>query len=186
MPGLAVTLDAGTGELSIRPGDDPANPSFGGDLRIFGGPFQADGSGAIPGGVTAGTGIIAALFGSTSPVTDHYYGSATSTPGNNVSFRSQQLGPGANIDTGIISSLNLIDYSQKMVNRHAEEINATEASNEDEGAFRDLLQRRLSDESGVNIDEELSNLIIVQTAYAAAAKVVSAIDEQFRELLRAF
>src|SRR5690606_19348652 len=54
VPGLAVTLDAGTGQLSIRPGDDPNNPSFGGDLRIVGGPFQADGSGAIPGGVTTG------------------------------------------------------------------------------------------------------------------------------------
>ena len=55
----------------------------------------------------------------------------------------------------------------------------------DETSFRDLLSRRLLDESGVNIEEELSNLIVMQTAFAAAARVISAIDEEFQELLNA-
>jgi flagellar hook-associated protein 1 FlgK len=41
-------------------------------------------------------------------------------------------------------------------------------------------------ERGVNVDEELSMLIVVQTAYAAAARAVSAADEMFDELLNAF
>ena len=41
------------------------------------------------------------------------------------------------------------------------------------------------DESAVNIDEELSMLIVIQTAYAAAARAVTAADEMFTELLNA-
>lgn len=184
VPGLGVDLDAGTGFLTVRPGDDVANPVFGGDIKIVGGPFAADGSGSIPGGVLAGTGVVEALFGAASPVTNIPYASPTSTPGTDVSFRFDELGPGADIDTGIISATTLIDFSQKIVNRQAEEIVSIEARRDDETSFRNLLQKRLLDESGVNIDEELSNLIVIQTAYSAAARVVTAIDEQFRELLR--
>lgn len=179
--GLGVDLDVGTGFLTIRPGDDVANPTFGGDLKILGGPFKADGSGLN--GTANNTGIVEALFGSAAPVTNVLYSSTTSTAGVTVTFRSKELGPGADIDTGIISAVKLIDYAQKLVNRQAEESNAIEARTKDETAFRDLLQRRLQDESGVNMDEELSLLIVVQTAYAAAARVVEAIGKQFDDLL---
>ena len=39
---------------------------------------------------------------------------------------------------------------------------------------------------GVNIDEEMANLIVVQNAYAAAARAVTAASEMFDELLAAF
>ena len=73
-----------------------------------------------------------------------------------------------------------------MVNRQANELNKLQSRNSDELSFRDILEQRLTDESGVNIDEELANLIVIQTAFSAAARVVSALDEQFRELIRAF
>ena len=37
----------------------------------------------------------------------------------------------------------------------------------------------------LNIDEELGNLIVVQTAYSASARVLTAVDELFQELLNA-
>lgn len=37
--------------------------------------------------------------------------------------------------------------------------------------------------SGVNVDEEMSNLIVLQNAFAASARVVSTVDEMFQELL---
>lgn len=181
VPGLGVDLDGATGVLTIRPGDDVTTPTFGGDLKIVGGPFKADGTGLN--GTANNTGIVEALFGSNAPVANVLYSSPTSTVGVTVNFRSRELGPGADIDTGVISAANLIDYAQKLVNRQSEEINAIDARTQDESAFRDLLQRRLQDESGVNIDEELSLLIVVQTAYAAAARVVQAIGKQFDDLL---
>ncbi|MEO1251212.1 MAG: flagellar hook-associated protein FlgK [Pseudomonadota bacterium] len=42
--------------------------------------------------------------------------------------------------------------------------------------------RRLS-EGGVNLDEELSNLLLFQRAYSANARVISAIDEMYQSLL---
>ncbi len=186
VPGLAVELDPVTGFLSLRPGDDFNNPRFGGDIKITGGNFVTNGTGLSPDGIPAGTGIIEALFGSPSPVESiGYMSETTAGSGNFVPFRTRNLGQGANINTGIISSSTLVDYGQKLVNRQTDEINAIEGRKQDEGSFRDLLQRRLLDESGVNLDEELSNLIVVQTAFAAAARVISAIDENFRELLNA-
>lgn len=184
VPGLGVDLDGATGFLTLRPGDDVTNPLFGGALKIVGSSFQADGTG-LAGGIAAGTGIVDALFGSIQPVTDVYYASATATPGVSVSFRSQNLGPNAGVDTGIISSTTLIDYAQKFINRQVEEINAIDSQMKDETSFRDILQRRMLDDSGVNLDEELSYMIVVQTAFSASARVMTAIDEQFQELLRA-
>lgn len=184
--GLGVELDPTTGFLRLRPGDDTSNPTFGGDLKIVGGPFDVSVAGTGPDAQPVGAGILAALFGTDDPVSNIAYASPTSTPGVTVPFRSRELGPGANIDTGIISSSSLIDYAQKMVNRQAEDSITTEARRGDEQSFRDLLQRRLLDESAVNIEEELSNLIRIQTAFSAAARVVTAIDEELQELLNAF
>lgn len=178
IPGLYVDIDPLTGFLSLRPGRDDSNggPEFGGDIKILGGPFTADGTGGS--GVAAGATVIAALFGNNSPVTNVRYDA-------NIPFRYNNLGPGASLNTGIISSTTLIDYSQKMVNQQTEEVLLAEARRDDEMSFRDLLQKEYMDKSTVNIDEELSHLIVVQTAYAAAARMVSAIDDLFRELIDA-
>ena len=174
IPDLYADMDALTGLLTLRPGGDDSNggPEFGGGLRIIGGPFTADGTGGN--GTANGTSLVQALFGTNSPVTGVAH----------AAFRSSQLGQGVNITTGIISSSNLIDFSQKMVNRQAEQYNLASARGGDAQTFRDLLQERLLDQSGVNIEEELANMIVMQTAFSAAARVITAIDEQFQELLR--
>lgn len=172
--GLAVdpNLTGGDGILRIRPGDDYDNPTFGGDLTIVGGPFETSG----------GVGIVEALFGTTVPITEASY-SSLDTNGADVTFRTANLGPNANISTDLNNSTNLLDFAQKMINNHSEEASLTESLQVDEESFRELLQTRLLDESGVNIEEELANLIRIQTAFAAASRVVQAIDEEFRSFL---
>lgn len=66
--------------------------------------------------------------------------------------------------------------------------NATAAaSNEREVAFNATLQQelgnRLSSQSGVNMDEELANMVVLQNAYAASARVVTTASEMFDILL---
>jgi flagellar hook-associated protein 1 FlgK len=95
------------------------------------------------------------------------------------------LGPDANISTGLAGSRTLQDYAQKMVNEQTQDLRFAEERKSDSDGLRDLLQRQFLDESGVNIDEELGNLIVVQTAYSASARVLNAINELFDELLRA-
>ncbi len=197
VPGLFVDFDAGTGQLTLRPGIDDSNggPEYGGDLRLVGGPFRTNGAinpalAALP----ADVGIVSALFGSytvsgatvaeNNAVQSVSYQSETENgSGTFVSFRNDNLGPGVNMSTGIVTSNSIIDFSQKVVNKQSQDLILTESRGADEATLRDLLQRQLLDESGVNIDEELSNLIVVQTAYAAAARAVTAADEMFQELL---
>ncbi|MGA8818469.1 MAG: flagellar basal body rod C-terminal domain-containing protein, partial [Xanthobacteraceae bacterium] len=46
------------------------------------------------------------------------------------------------------------------------------------------LQQRFNDQSGVNIDTEMSNLIALQNAYSANARVMSVIHQMMSTLLQ--
>ncbi|MGB4057545.1 MAG: flagellar hook-associated protein FlgK [Alphaproteobacteria bacterium] len=203
IPGLAME-DLGTsldGFLRLRPGNDYTNPDFGGDIKIIAGPFTAVGAGANavfgPGTIADGVNIVSALFGSFStgpvrdfsPITDVQYGSETDAsivpPIPTVPFRLDFLGPGANISTKVIGAENILDFSQKMVNEHTQETILIQSRKADEETLKEALQRQFLDESGVNVDEELGNLIQIQTAYTAAARVITAVNKLFDDLLDA-
>jgi len=180
VPGLAVSNDltdgSGNGFLMIRPGENYDAPVYGGDMRIIGSDFTTSG----------GVGIVESLFGDALPIETHSYQSETTAgSGEYVTFRTENLGPDANVNTGIVSSSSIIDYAQKMINRQSEEVNVAKTRSDDEGAFRDLLQETLLNETAVNIEEELASLIRIQTAFSAASRVVAAIEEEFREFLNA-
>ena len=177
IPGLGVTVSP-TGRLTLRPGgDDPGGPVFGGDIKITAGTLKTNGTGGA--GIASGSTAVKALFGTDSPIISHTH---TETD----PFRTSNLGPGADISTGVLSSSSLVDFAQKIVNKHAEEVTAVEAQAKDETSYAQLLQKKITDNTGVNVDEELSNLIVVQTAYAAAARAVTAVDDMFQTLLDAF
>jgi flagellar hook-associated protein 1 FlgK len=46
------------------------------------------------------------------------------------------------------------------------------------------LQQRFNDGSSVNIDQEMANLLTLQNAYAANARVLSSVKEMFDTLLK--
>ena len=210
--GLAIDQDAvtgflATGILRLRPSNDFDNPDFGGDITITSGNFETAGAGysnppALTGTRAAldnGANVVSALFGTytlnagnvqnESAVTRITYGSETDAslgpPIPTLPFREEFLGPGGDIETNIVGANSLIDFAQKMVNEQTQELILKTVRKEDEDSLRELLQNQLLDESGVNIDEELGNLIVVQTAYSASARVLSAVDELFQELLNA-
>ena len=204
VPGLFVDVDPITSTLSLRPGIDDTNwspldtaPLFGGDITIIGGPFDTTGAtnpalGILPDPV----GIVSALFGSfsvsggvvteTSPLTNvGYVSEITSGSGTFINIRNEFLGPNAGISTGIFSANNLIDYAQKIIDETSQDYLQAQSAFENEDTLRSIIQRQFSDHSGVNIDEEMSHLIVVQTAYSAAARAITAADEMFQELLNA-
>jgi flagellar hook-associated protein 1 len=203
VPGLAMEdlVTSTDGFLRLRPGSDYNNPDFGGDIRIISGPFTADSAGANAvfgaGTIQNGVNIVSALFGSfstgplqdLSPVANVSYGSQTDAsitpPIPTIAFRNQYLGPGANISANIVGTSALIDYAQKIVNEQSQETVLIQARKVDEETLKETLQRQLLDQSGVNIDEELGALIQVQTAYAASARVITAVNQLFDELLNA-
>lgn len=196
--GLAAEIDA-DGFLSVRAGNDFTTPDFGGDISIIGGHFTTNNAslvGTVNGRTTLddGVNIVQSLFGTytntggvisnLSPITDVRYQSETEAgSGVFVPFRTALLGANGTVETELVSSLSLKDFSQKMVNQLAQELSLSQARRADESALETLLEQKFLNDSGVNIDEELGNLIVVQTSYSAAARVISAVSSIFDELL---
>jgi flagellar hook-associated protein 1 FlgK len=64
---------------------------------------------------------------------------------------------------------------------------AAEAANslrDGQNVVLNSLRQRFIDASSVNIDAEMANLLNLQTAYAANARVLTTIKEMFQELMR--
>ena len=63
---------------------------------------------------------------------------------------------------------------------------ATNATNLQQGqdAVVSALQQRFNSDSGVNIDQEMANLITLQNTYGANARVMTAIQQMMTTLLQ--
>ncbi len=83
------------------------------------------------------------------------------------------------------SGLTFSGAYQQLVTATATEASQFAASAEIQGAVLADIQRRIDEQSGVNLDEEALNLQRFQQAYQAAAEVVSVADSLFETLLSA-
>jgi flagellar hook-associated protein 1 FlgK len=81
------------------------------------------------------------------------------------------------------ASATLAGYAADILSANA----TAAASNDRQVAFTTTLQQelsnRLSSQSGVNMDEELANMVVLQNAYAASARVITTAGEMFDILL---
>jgi flagellar hook-associated protein 1 FlgK len=198
--GLAAQVDA-SGFLSLRPGESFSTPDYGGEIKIIAGPTQTSAAtlaGTASGrtSINDGVSITSALFGTyqnlgggvyedQSPLVDVLYQSETdNSSGSYVLFREDYLGPNADISTEITGATSLDDFARKIINQNSLELLLLRERKDDEQTLQILLEQKILDDSAVNLDEELGYLIVVQTAYAASARVINAVDEIFEELLR--
>lgn len=78
----------------------------------------------------------------------------------------------------------LADFMSQVTSQQSQ--GATAATNLQQGqdVVVNALQQRFNSESGVNVDTELSNLITLQQAYAANARVMSTIQNMFTTLMQ--
>ena len=78
----------------------------------------------------------------------------------------------------------LTNYMSQVVSQQSQA--ATNATNLQQGqdAVVSALQQRFNSDSGVNIDQEMSNLISLQNAYAANARVMTTIQQMMQSLLQ--
>ena len=58
-----------------------------------------------------------------------------------------------------------------------------ESIGNDREALKDTLAIRVSEVSGINLDEELANMILFQNAYTASARLITTARELFDTLL---
>lgn len=101
-------------------------------------------------------------------------------------LRQYNLGPSGTLSTGVLANGTIEDYARNVVSAQSQDHNLTVSRLEKEESFYNTLDQRLNNQSGVDIDEELSNLIRIQTAYAASARMISATEELLDDLLNAF
>lgn len=77
----------------------------------------------------------------------------------------------------------VLDLGRAMVSYQGMEASVAGDMAVDQGRRTELLDVRFQSQSGVNVDDEMAQLIMLQSAYAAAAKVVKAIDAMFDDLM---
>jgi flagellar hook-associated protein 1 len=78
----------------------------------------------------------------------------------------------------------LADYMSQIVSQQSQSANAATSLQQGQDTVLSALQQRFNTQSGVNIDTEMSNLIALQNAYGANARVMSTIDQLMSTLLQ--
>ncbi|MSP68021.1 MAG: hypothetical protein EXQ96_08015 [Alphaproteobacteria bacterium] len=78
---------------------------------------------------------------------------------------------------------SLVQFGAAMVG-----LNSVQASNAEEGALRaqelrDNVASRLTTFSGVNMDEEMANVILFQNAFGASARLIRVADEMLQTII---
>lgn len=76
------------------------------------------------------------------------------------------------------------EHFQNIVSELASDVNNTEALSGNEQVLLQNYEAEKSSISGVNLDEELSNMIIYQRAYEANARVISIISQMLESLMQ--
>lgn len=100
-----------------------------------------------------------------------------------VAFRQSHLGPGGTLMTGLSTGGSIEDFARGAVSAQAEDASRAADATAREDTYFQALDKRNSDESGVSIDEEIAALTRVQTAYSAAARMISATEKLMDDLL---
>lgn len=85
--------------------------------------------------------------------------------------------------TGFRATLS--DFSGQFLSNAARLAAQAESISDDRLGIRTEINAQINDISGVNLDEELANLVVYQSAYNAAARMIKAADELFQTLLDA-
>ena len=91
---------------------------------------------------------------------------------------STGIGSNATPYTGSIDS-----FARRVVSYQSSQAATANTDYTAQKATSDTLQSKFDSETGVSVDQEMSNLIVLQNAYAANARVISTIQELFQTLL---
>jgi flagellar hook-associated protein 1 len=78
----------------------------------------------------------------------------------------------------------LTQYMSSVVTQQSQAANAATNLQQGQDTVLTALQQRFNDQSGVNIDTEMSNLIALQNAYGANARVMTTVEAMMQTLLQ--
>ena len=95
------------------------------------------------------------------------------------------LGLDGNIDLTYATSATIAGFAANFVGAQSSAVSAAATTLATGTSLQTTLQSKLSAGSGVSIDKELSNLIVLQNAYGANAKVITAAQTLWTDLYNA-
>jgi flagellar hook-associated protein 1 FlgK len=81
------------------------------------------------------------------------------------------------------AGVTLAEYAALIVSKVSINAENIDRASADSGALKGALEQRLASVSGVNLDEELANMIVFQNAFNASARLIATADEMFDTLL---
>jgi flagellar hook-associated protein 1 FlgK len=103
--------------------------------------------------------------------------------GSNQTFQTAGLGPNSNLSTTLPASTDFVTFASDLVSYQVNQRANATSQLESATSLRDQLKTRLSDQSGVNLDTEVSLLIQLQRSYSSSAQVVSTNRQMFNDLI---
>jgi flagellar hook-associated protein 1 FlgK len=86
-------------------------------------------------------------------------------------------------DAGISSNVSVISYAQNSVGWLEQYRSDASTASENTSAALSRSTEAYSNETGVNLDEELTLLLDIEQSYKAATKILNAVDEMLKSLL---
>ncbi len=95
------------------------------------------------------------------------------------------LGPGGTLSVSYAMPASLADHAAVLVSAQAGVSAAASGQLESEQAVQTVLTKTLADKSGVNMDKEMADMIQLQNAYGANARIIGMVQSMFSQLLQA-
>jgi flagellar hook-associated protein 1 FlgK len=132
-----------------------------------------------PGGPAGFTGLITLVVSGT-------FGTQTAGGVPLAPFNTTGLGPSGSLTAPFdASNVALSDFATSLVSSQAQQSAATTNDLATGQALQTSLNTKMSAVSGVNMDTEMSNMLSLQNAYSANARVIAAVQSMFAQLLQA-
>jgi flagellar hook-associated protein 1 FlgK len=98
---------------------------------------------------------------------------------------AQTFSPGTGIGTVTAPFIGSIPtYLRQLLSQQGEAASSAENLRQGQEVVLNSLQQRFNDVSGVNVDEEMANLLTLQNSYAANARVLSVVKEMLDTLIQ--
>jgi flagellar hook-associated protein 1 len=150
-----------------------------------------DGTGDIAGSPTGASAFVvnpptgpAGFTALISRVINYTFGAQAQSNVNQPALGSSGLGASGNLATRFQAGAALKDFATSLVASQASLSAATSADLATEQALQSSLNTKISAVSGVNMDAEMSLMLTLQNAYSANARVISAAQSMFTQLLQ--
>ncbi len=108
-----------------------------------------------------------------------------------ASYSANQAGDGENYaalydkldQSNAIGGDSYLSHAARLLASLAIDVSAAKTSSKTAESTVSLFKNKIQAVSGVDIDEELLNMLEVQRVYAAAAKLISVVDEMLKTIL---